>query len=496
MSNRTLLSVALITVLAGASHGNGWDGLGIRPRFPWQEPTATESNCVFLTPPSPNELVPEGVLESLGLKRQAPLQINVDRVYAANFILQNGAYCLALWADPLVPGQQAHFVFDALESGFIRALTNVPAANFRRVRPSGVSCSLERAPALMLFKRNPAEWLTPSMFRFKEPIDIGARVNLRKGRLTVGIRNTSSQPVAGTFRVESSEGTDVMSPGFGFKLAPGETMFRFLPVRNTTTDEPLVTCITTLTAPSAYTRRQHIQCRSGALFRDAGVTIPESVTHAPRTVQCIPTKMPLHGFAVSHKPIVKSMFVQFGDAVLSWKRQSAMNGMKFKGVAIVNGRGVAELDFVSKLNTRGDCLVSFAYTLTAELHDSARGPALVLDIPWRKVSGCMVAAKSDEGYRFGLLDQRFYAPTLDELSGPGVEEWSIIMPDDWCILYLDSSWLTAERAGVGKDAVLRLTIRSRTKWRKPFVPGRAGSIQFFMHLPVGLRRRGAVSGDR
>ncbi|MCX7846409.1 MAG: hypothetical protein N2595_00025, partial [bacterium] len=143
---------------------------------------------------------------------------------------------------------------------------------------------------------------------------------------------------------------------------------------------------------------------------------------------------------------------------------------------------VARATLKQRSNNRGDVILNLLTEILAPGLSSDDIPCLTTLIPAPLLSNSLVVARRHGTYlhtpAFSLAD-----PSVNALfSGPSLDEWSLVLPNDWFVWQLDAASLAASCVTNG----LLLHITSRSPWQPPLTPGRAHALQFRLHLPVGI----------
>ncbi len=341
--------------------------------------------------------------------------------------------------------------------------------------------------------------LAANVFANNQPVILAARTILRQGKLEFGVRNITSSNVAGVIKFENAVGVELLANGFGFELAPKETEYRAIPIRNTTKDLPSLTCdVVIFNNVKSRLYKNKIQCKSGALFRDIGVSEMTSKPLMRKKVKIIDGKNIENflSFYLQNKCIIKDFYCLFGDFPIVWEKVNSKNGKEFIGKAVKGfnyynrSNAVANVKLAIKQNGRGDCMIVFNYSLLKQLPDTAKAPQITIIIPRSLAKDDLAALKFND-----RKTQLIFLDDARELvnGNKKIEEFSIITQNDWMTFFLDSSYLNLwnilpkttpdKRAGS-----IRLVIKSRNEWKRPFVPKRSGTIQFFIHFPVAVKK--------
>ncbi|MCK5851989.1 hypothetical protein KAH27_03075 [bacterium] len=341
--------------------------------------------------------------------------------------------------------------------------------------------------------------LAANVFADNQPVILAARTILRQGKLQFGVRNNTRSNVAGVIKFENATGMELLANGFGFELGPKETEYRFIPIRNTTKDLPSLTCdVVIFNNVKSRLYKNKIQCKSGALFRDIGVSEITSKFSKPAKIKILRGKgleKNKLSFYFQEKLLIKSFNYWLGNFQIQWEKINTKNGIEFAGKAYDNyvfseSNVVANVKLSIKQNNRGDCMVVFSYVLLKELSYDARNPFIDLDIPRRLAEDDLATLKYDNGQtKLVFLDEVSDLTKIDK----SISEFSVITKKDWMTFYMDSSYLTAwnilpKRTPDKRAGLIRLRIRSRVEWKSPFLPNRAGTIQFFIHFPVAVKK--------
>lgn len=309
------------------------------------------------------------------------------------------------------------------------------------------------------------------------PVQIATRVELRKGSILIGLRNTTPEPLGVSVRVLGADGVVLPVASFGAHLPARATWWRYLPVRDVTRDEPVLDCV--LVYGGTNVLRQRVTGRSGALFRDA--TAAYASTGMPRRAPVFAraTAGGARELRVRAAPVLTDLAAAFGaTTVLPWSVSNASLHAQLVLVSSV----VATATLAQRANGRGD----FALTLLSEVHapglQSNDVPALTALLPATFLSNTVIAARRDGTYVFTPAETLADPAIAAQFSGPAVDEWSVITVHDWLIVSLDAAQLAMQHTHDG----LRVRITSRAPWLPPFIPGRAHAIQLRLHMPVGL----------
>ena len=456
---------------------------GAVARLPWELPTDAERACTFLPQPEPAQLTPSAVRSLLAGRQPVPLPVDVPEAYAASTLLPDGKYCLAVWTSPVVSGQECRFTFD-WRGTFSSRLIEHGESRMPDLAGSRARVVLDRQPVFIECNRDPAQWVTSALFWATLPYELGARVVLNKGAIIVGVTNYLDRPLTGTIRIVSGRGVRMLVSTISFAAPPGGIALRYLPVREATEDEPVIEVIVVLTgALDGHVRRVTVQCRSGALFRN-----PE----LGKIIGVLPEFVPLRfdmqedgrlACKIAGTPLLRNVEFDFGTGE---RCGNAMTGSArcAAGVVLACGTNIAQISRLIRMNGRGNCEVFFGYSML-ETGPTGTPPRLECDLAWSVAQDALVAAKSNGAFRFGLLDPVHRARTLKELSGPDVDEWALVLGNDWLIFNLDCAVLTVTQPT--PEADLHLELRSRTAWPTPAPSGRSGTIQCFVHLPLAKR---------
>ncbi len=340
--------------------------------------------------------------------------------------------------------------------------------------------------------------LAANVFADDQPVRLAARTVVREGKLEFGVRNNTRSNVAGVIKFDEADGMELLANGFGFELGPKKTVYKSIPIRNTTKDLPLLICdVIIFNNAKSRLYKNKVQCKSGALFRDIGVG---EMTSYPLKTQKIEIHRGKGGgknflsFYLQKECLVKYLNCGFGAFQIDWNKANSKNGMELVGKAVKGFSGyngsnaIANVKLSIKQNGRGDCMVVFNYFLLKQLPDTAIAPQISMIIPRRLARNDLAALK--------FKNQRTELIVLDDArdlvdKNKDIEEFSIVTKNDWMTFYLDSSYLKMwnilpkttpdKRAGS-----VRMVIKSRTEWKPPFVPKRSGTIQFLIHLPVAV----------
>lgn len=454
-------------------------------RFCWQQRTVYEQACIY-APPPPGDVAAD-VSNALTAAQLTAAGQAATGVYYAAYALTTAMHCLAVWADVVVTGETVAFMFNPGQAGYLGGLDAASSNAVKRAGGELYGCLLGREPVFLLFREAPATWLSTAKVETRAPLLVAARVNLQAGALTLAVRNEQNLRFSGSVRILGSLGTEVLGTAVGFAVQPRGTVFIPLPVRNTTKDEPLLEYILVVgDPPIGFVRREVIECRSGALFRTPGAdqAVPAAASTSPPVRIVASGGGDLPGFARNGTILLRGFACSIGGARVSWAPASGAR-KAWTGAAAAANAPIAATRYEPLLNNRGDSLHAFLYDLSTEQPDSLEQPAVTLDIPWDIARGALVAAKQNGTYRFGRLDAASADATLRALCGTNVTEWSLALHNDWYVFHLDSAWAETMRARDAQDADVRLVIRSRAVWLPPFVPGRAATIQFHTHFPVG-----------
>jgi hypothetical protein len=315
------------------------------------------------------------------------------------------------------------------------------------------------------------------------------QVQLDQGRFLCGIRNQSEASVKGVVRFLDAAGTELKAPACSFDLPRGKAAWRMLPVGTTTRDEPSIDyLLLLLDAEETKAYRGRLECRSGALERTPGDDVGAGSAQAPRTSALTTHTGALPSLSVGTAPVIAGLEVLWGDAPVSgWREAKAERGRLWRAVLRegTNQVTVAELGFDLRDNDRGDYLVTLSYSISTGVHSITSAPAIQLTIPWALAGDAIVARRIQDDYSFAGA-RRLDAPALAASGGRAVVEWGLVCGNDWLYIDLDSAWADVGRAGSQPDADLILTLHSRAAV-EPLRGGSAGAVQFFVHLPVGLK---------
>ena len=151
--------------------------------------------------------------------------------------------------------------------------------------------------------------LSANAFADNQPVIRAARTILRQGKLEFGVRNITSSNVAGVIKFENAAGVELLANGFGFELAPKETEYRSIPIRNATKDLPLLTC-DVIIFDNAKSRlyKSKVQCKSGALFRDIGVNETAAKSYSSNRVRFQTGEKSLGSFYIKQKCVINNLF--------------------------------------------------------------------------------------------------------------------------------------------------------------------------------------------
>ena len=337
-------------------------------------------------------------------------------------------------------------------------------------------------------------------FGNEQPVKLAARTVVRAGKLDFGVRNNTTGNISGVVKFVKAEGVELLVNGFGFDLAPAKTIYKSIPIKNTTRDLPSLTCdVIIFNKEKSKLYENTVNCKSGAMFRDVGVGEAASELLKPVKIKILSGKgveKNSLSFYLQKKCLIKKLDCRFGNFQIKWQKINTKNKIELTGKAFDNyifakSNVVADVKLSIKQNNRGDCMIVFSYTLLKQLPDDSRNPYIDLNIPRRLAENDLVTLRYDDG--------RIKLAFLDDISDPDLvkenknsDEFSVITKNDWMTFYLDSSYLNVwnispkttpdKRAGL-----IRLRIRSRTEWKPPFLSTRSGTIQFFIHFPVGAR---------
>ncbi|RLD10155.1 MAG: hypothetical protein DRI44_06785 [Chlamydiae bacterium] len=342
---------------------------------------------------------------------------------------------------------------------------------------------------------------TFSSFASEQPVKLAARAVARDGILEFGVRNNTCSNVSGVIKFENADGVELLANGFGFNLTSKETEYRSIPIKNLTKDLPFLTCdVIVFNNSNSKLYINKIQCKSGALFRDIGGSKPTSKSLKPATIRIIRgtgLEKNFLSFYFHKKLLIKNFCCRFSNFQIKWEKVDTDNQMELIGKAFNNyifakSNVVADVKLSIEQNNHGDCMIVFSYTLLEQLPDDSRNPYVDLIIPRRIAENDLVTLKHDTGkVKLVFLDDISDSDLIKE--NKNINEFSIITKNDWMTFYLDSSYLNVwnilpkstpdKRAGL-----IRLRIRSRVEWKPPFLPARSGTIQFFIHFPVGIQK--------
>ena len=450
--------------------------------YPWELPTDAEAMCLFIAPPPSDNLTPAIARTMLGDREPTRAPKWLGGAYGACALLADGTYCVALWTDPVVSGQQARVMLNWRNIFCSRVIEHGVPIPTPAVANGGTRIGLGREPVFIQCNQNPDQWLTSSLFWAALPYELGARVMLDQGSILVGITNYLDRPISGTVRIVHGEGVRLLVTTIGFAAPARGVAFQHLPVREATMDEPFIESMVVLgDMQPRHVRMLLTQCRSGALFRNP--ELGKIVGPLPPQARVDFSAMPggKVSMMVDSYPLVRHVRFEFPGTEVVWTG----SGVESTGVAVMAGVRVAALKRMFSHNGRGDCQAFIGYDMKAKGPAASEDPRLACDLAWPAVSNGLVVAKVKGSYHCGLLDAGHIADTIATLSGQDVDEWSVVLAHDWLTINLDSAWVQIGRAGTYPGADMRLTIRSRTPWTSPAPHGRSGNIQFFMHLPVG-----------
>lgn len=319
--------------------------------------------------------------------------------------------------------------------------------------------------------------LAASVATVAAPVQVAARVELRKGGILIGLRNTTPDALAVTLRVLGVEGAALPVASFGTHLPTRATWWRYLPVRDVTRDEPVLDCV--LVYGGTNVLRQRVTCRSGALFRDT--TAEHASTGMPRRApfSVRATTTGARELRVGAVPVLTDLATTYGATpVLPWSVSNAALHAQLMLASSV----VATATLAQRSNNRGDIVLNLLTEILAPGLQSNDVPALTALLPAAVLSNTLIAARHDGTYIFTPAETLADPAITAQFSGPAVDEWSVITPHDWFIFSLDAAQLAVHHSHDG----LRLRIISRAPWLPPFIPGRAYAIQLRLHLPVGV----------
>jgi len=323
--------------------------------------------------------------------------------------------------------------------------------------------------------------LTANVFAYNQPVMLSARTVVREGKLEFGVRNNTRSNISGVIKFEKTDGVELLASGFGFNLGPKKTAYRSIPIRNTTKDLPFLICdVVIFNNTKSRLYKNKIQCKSGALFRDIGISQPVKQSPAQKKVQIHTNGESLLNFSVNKKCVIDNLFFKFDNLKIKWRKTNSKSGEKFIGMAIDGSNTAANLKLSVDLNGRGDCNVVLSYSLINFMEDLTEAPEIIVDIPCEIAKDDLITIKSN-----GKTDL-FTVDNMTKNINMNVDEFSVITKNDWMTFYMDGSYLTAKKILLKKTKNIRLKIKSRTEWKPPFVPKCSGTIQFFIHLPVAV----------
>ena len=339
-----------------------------------------------------------------------------------------------------------------------------------------------------------------AIFADEQPVKLAARTVVREGKLDFGVRNNTRSNISGVIKFANADGVEILVNGLGFDLAPEKTIYKSIPIKNATKDVPSLTCdVIVFNKEKSKLYENIVKCKSGAMFRDAGVGGITAVQLKPVRIKILRGKgleKNFLSFYLQNKLLIRNLFCQLGNFQIKWQKIDTKNEFELIGKAFDNyifaeSNVVADVKLSIKQNNRGDCMIVFSYTLLKQLPDDSRNPYIDLNIPRRTAENDLVTLKYDNGkIRLAFLDD-ISAPDLVK-ENKNINELSVITKNDWMTFYLDSSYLNVwnilPKTTPDKQAgLIRLRIRSRTEWKPPFLATRSGTIQFFIHFPVGAR---------
>ena len=339
--------------------------------------------------------------------------------------------------------------------------------------------------------------LAANAFASEQPVKLAARTVVREGKLEFGVRNNTQSNISGVIKFVNASGVELLVNGFGFNLSPGRTEYRTIPIRNVTKDSPVLTCdVIIFNNEKSKLYNNIIKCKSGALMRDIGVNnIPASAlnTHKIKIQRGEGVNRNYLAVYLQNKLIVENFCCRIGNYPIVWKNVNSKNGIELIGKVIDGSDGyngsniVANVKLSIKQNGHGDCMVVFNYSLLKIIPDTTEAPKISMIIPRALAENNLTVLKTNnKKNKLILLDD------VQNSVDKNVEEFSIITKNDWMTFYLDSSYLNAwnispkTTAGI-QDGMVKLVIKSRSEWKSPLQPDRSGTIQFFIHFPVGLK---------
>jgi len=335
-----------------------------------------------------------------------------------------------------------------------------------------------------------------NVFASEQPVKLAARAIVREAKLEFGVRNNTQSNISGVIKFVNANGVELLANGFGFNLSPKKTEYRSIPIKNTTKDLPLLTCdVIIFNNEKSKLYSNVVKCKSGALFRNAGVSqsSPTFLNATNIKIHRNNNKDNYLSFYLQKKCVIKKFDCQFGNFPIVWNYVDSKNGIELIGKAVekdskYNGsNAVANVKLSIKQNGRGDCMVVFNYSLLKQLNDKAETPQISMMIPRCYAEDDLATLKFNNSKNKLIF--------LDDASGllnKSVEEFSIITKNDWMTFYLDSSYLNVwnvmpKTTSDKQSSMIKLVIKSRTQWKPPFLPNRSGTIQFFIHFPVGSK---------
>lgn len=309
------------------------------------------------------------------------------------------------------------------------------------------------------------------------PVHVAARVELQEGIARLALRNTRDTAVTVALRVVAVEGAELPVTSFGATVPSRGVWARTFPVRRVTTDQPVLHCM--LVYDSTNLTRLRVPCKSGALFRQASVAVASKVTLRHAAVSTHATAEGAREVRVGGKTILTDLGACFGrEPARPW---ISSNDCLY--TELVRGTSVAaRAVLMHKGNSRGDAVLSLTVELGASGFTTHDIPSIVLRLPAALLSNSLVVTRVAGDYHFFPTEELSKVPTSPLLTGPAVDEWSLVTARDWLVFSLDASYVEAE---TWSDGVL-LRFTSRTPWRPPFVPGRFHATLLRMHLPVGI----------
>jgi len=339
-----------------------------------------------------------------------------------------------------------------------------------------------------------------SAFGNEQPVKLAARTVVREGKLDLGVRNNTGSNISGVIKFAKADGVELLVNGFGFDLAPEKTIYKSIPIKNATKDMPTLTCdVIVFNKKKSKLYENVVKCKSGAMLRNVGAGEMTAAQLKPAKIKILRGKgleKNFFSFYFQNKRLIRDVSCHLGNFQIEWgkintKNKIELTGKAFDGLIFTKSNIVADVKLSIKQNERGDCMIVFSYTLLKQLPDEARNPYINLDIPRAIAENDLVTLKYNNGkVELALLDN-VSDPALVK-KNKNIDEFSVITKNDWMTFYLDSSYLNVWnillKTTPDKQAgLIRLRIKSRVEWKPPFLPTRSGTIQFFIHFPVGAR---------